>query len=110
MAAAVPAEPDSPDEPALDPGVTGHQDRPVDGVDNGYAAGYRVRFDEAGADGLARTSTLLRYAQDIAWRHSEDLGFDRQWYTDRGRWWVVRSVELDVLAPIGMGRILRTST
>lgn len=95
---------------ALDPGVTGRQDRPVPGVENGYVAGYRVRFDEAGADGLLRTSGLLRYAQDVAWRHSEDLGFDRRWYVERGRWWVVRSVELEVLAPIPMGRTLRTAT
>ena len=27
---------------------------------------FRVRFDEAGPDGLVRTSTLLRYAQDLA--------------------------------------------
>ena len=31
---------------------------------------YRVRFDEAGPDGLLRTSVLLRYAQDVAWHHS----------------------------------------
>ena len=96
--------------PELDPGLAGQQDRPVAGVENGFAAGYRVRFDEAGADGLMRTSSLLRYAQDIAWRHSEDLGFDRSWYTERGRWWVVRSVELEVLAPVVMGRTLRVAT
>jgi acyl-CoA thioester hydrolase len=96
--------------PELDPGLAGGQDRPVAGVDNGFAAGYRVRFDEAGADGRMRTSSLLRYAQDIAWRHSEDLGFDRSWYTERGRWWVVRSVELGVLAPVAMGRTLRVVT
>ena len=96
--------------PELDPGLAGRQDRPVAGVDNGFAAGYRVRFDEAGADGRMRTSSLLRYAQDIAWRHSEDLGFDRTWYTERGRWWVVRAVELEVLAPVSMGRTLRVTT
>jgi acyl-CoA thioester hydrolase len=96
--------------PALDPGLAGRQARPVAGVDNGFEAGYRVRFDEAGADGLVRTSAPLRYAQDIAWRHSEDLGFDRSWYTERGRWWVVRSVELEILAPVAMGRTLRVAT
>jgi acyl-ACP thioesterase len=109
MAAAPHAGPGEP-LPELDPGLAGQQDRPVAGVDNGFAAGYRVRFDEAGADGLMRTSSLLRYAQDIAWRHSEDLGFDRSWYTERGRWWVVRSVELEVLAPVAMGRTLRVAT
>ena len=86
------------------------QDRPVEGIENGFATAYRVRFDEAGADGRLRTSGLLRYAQDIAWQHSEDLGFDRRWYTDRGRWWVVRSVELRVLAPIAIGESLRLAT
>jgi len=99
------------DVPAeLDPGLVGGPARPVPGIDNGYMAGYRVRFDEAGADGRIRTSALLRYAQDVAWRHSEDLGFDRRWYTERGRWWVVRALELEVLAPISMGRTLRLST
>ena len=107
--AGAPRDPD-PGIELLDPGLAGRQDRPVPGIDNGYLAGYRVRFDEAGADGRARTSSLLRYAQDIAWRHSEALGFDRRWYTDQGRWWVVRSVELAVLAPIPMGSLLRLST
>ncbi|MCI0583648.1 MAG: thioesterase [Chloroflexi bacterium] len=108
MAAASPAK--TKQNPTLDPGLAGSQDRPVVGIDNGFVAGYRVRFDEAGADGQMRTSSLLRYAQDVAWRHSEDLGFDRSWYTERGRWWVVRSVELDVIAPVAMGRILRVAT
>ena len=94
----------------LDPGLTGGPDRPVAGIGNGYRAGYRVRFDEAGADGRARASTILRYAQDIAWRHSEDRGFDRSWYADRGRWWVVRSVDLEIVAPVLMGRTVRLST
>lgn len=34
------------------------------------SAPYRVRFDEAGPDGLLRTSVLLRLAQDLAWHHS----------------------------------------
>ena len=42
--------------PHLDPGLTGQDARPVPGVDNGYLAGYRVRFDEAGPDGRLRTS------------------------------------------------------
>lgn len=88
----------------------GLQARPVEGIDNGYATGYRVRFDEAGSDGRIRTSALLRYASDIAWRHSEDLGFDRTWYTERGRWWVVRAMELELLVPVTMGWTLRLAT
>jgi acyl-ACP thioesterase len=92
------------------PDPAGRQDRPVEGVDNGFATGYRVRFDEAGPDGRIRTSALLRYASDIAWRHSEDLGFDRIWYTERGRWWVVRAMDLEVIVPIPMGTTLRLAT
>ena len=95
---------------ALDPGLVGRDARPVDGVDNGYLAGYRVRFDEAGPDGNLRTSALLRYAQDVAWRHSEQLGFDRAWYQQRGLGWVVRGVELELAAPIPLGTTLRVST
>jgi len=94
----------------LDPGLTGQSARPVPGVDNGYLAGYRVRFDEAGADGLLRTSALLRYAQDVAWRHSEALGFDRAWYRERGLGWVVRGCELRVQEPIPIGHTLRVTT
>lgn len=95
---------------SIDPGLTGQSARPVAGVDNGYLAGYRVRFDEGGPDGHARTSTLLRYAQDIAWRHSEDLGFDRGWYVARGLGWVVRAVELELHAAIPMGHTVRVAT
>jgi len=95
---------------ALDPGLTGQEARPVEGVDNGYLTGYRVRFDEAGPDGLVRASTLLRYAQDVAWRHSEHLGFDRGWYQARGLGWVVRGLDLELREPIPMGHTLRVST
>lgn len=93
-----------------DSGLVGQDARPVAGVDNGFLAGYRVRFDEAGPDGWMRTSSLLRYAQDIAWRHSEHLGFDRGWYLARGLGWVVRGVELELHAPVPMGQTLRVTT
>ena len=67
------------------------------------SAPYRVRFDEAGPDGLLRTSVLLRYAQDVAWHHSASRGFDRAWYADRGLAWLVRAAEVAVIAPIAVG-------
>lgn len=94
----------------LEPGLTGIDARPVAGVDNGFVSGYRVRFDEAGPDGRIRASTLLRYAQDVAWRHAEALGFDRRWYAARGLGWVVRAVDLELLEPIAIGQSLRAST
>ncbi len=75
-----------------------------------FEAPYRVRFDESGPDGLVRTSALLRYAQDVAWQHSDALGYDRAWYRERGLTWVVRAVELEVRAPIAMGTTLRATT
>jgi acyl-ACP thioesterase len=68
-----------------------------------HEARYRVRFDEAGPDGRLRTSGLMRYAQDVAWQHSTALGFGRDWYLERGLTWLVRSAELEVVAPIPMG-------
>ncbi|HEX5149151.1 MAG TPA: acyl-ACP thioesterase domain-containing protein [Candidatus Limnocylindrales bacterium] len=68
-----------------------------------WSAPYRVRFDEAGPDGLLRTSVLLRYAQDVAWFHSASRGFDRAWYAERGLTWLVRAAEVAMLQPIPVG-------
>jgi acyl-ACP thioesterase len=71
---------------------------------------YRVRFDEAGPDGLLRASGLLRYAQDVAWMHSEALGFDRAWYRERDLAWLVRAAEVEVILPISMGSVVTVTT
>ncbi len=75
-----------------------------------HEATYRVRFDEAGPDGLLRTSGLLRYAQDVAWLHSTARGFDRDWYSQRELTWLVRCAELEVLVPVPMGTTLLSRT
>jgi acyl-ACP thioesterase len=69
-----------------------------------------VRFDEAGPDGLLRASGLLRYVQDVAWQHSDDLGFDRAWYATRGVVWLVRAAELVISGAIPMGSRLEVTT
>jgi acyl-ACP thioesterase len=74
------------------------------------AAPYRIRFDEAGPDGLLRTAGLLRYAQDVGWQHSEARGLTREWYAGRGLAWVVRAAELEVLEAMPMGETLRVTT
>jgi acyl-ACP thioesterase len=71
---------------------------------------YRVRFDEANADGRLRPSGLLRYAQDMAWRHSTEAGFDRAWYDERGMSWLVRNVKVSLVEPITYGDVLSIST
>jgi acyl-ACP thioesterase len=71
---------------------------------------YRVRFDEAGPDGQLRASGYLRFAQDLAWVHSETAGFGRDWYDARSLTWLVRAIELDVLTNIEYGSALDVST
>ncbi len=75
-----------------------------------HSSSYRVRFDEAGPDGLVRTSGMLRYAQDLGWLHSEALGFDRDWYAARGLAWVVRAAKLEVLESVPIGTELDCRT
>jgi acyl-CoA thioesterase FadM len=71
---------------------------------------YRVRFDEATPDGLLRGSALLGFVQDVAWRHSEALGFPRSWYLERGIAWLVRAVEGRILGAIEDGETLTVTT
>ncbi len=84
--------------------------QPASGAILAHEATYRVRFDEAGPDGLLRTSGLLRYAQDVAWLHSTARGFDRDWYSQRELTWLVRCAELEVLAPVPLGTTLLSRT
>ena len=80
------------------------------GVERRIERTYRVRFDEAGPDGFLRSSGYLRYAQDLAWIHSETAGFGRDWYRDRGLTWLVRAIELDVVGDAQYGTELQVST
>ena len=75
-----------------------------------WQTSYRIRFDEAGPDGRLRTSGFMRYAQDLAWQHSADLGFGRAWYAERGLTWLVRSAELVVSAAPEMGSMITART
>ncbi|MEA2623377.1 MAG: hypothetical protein QOH61_2287 [Chloroflexota bacterium] len=71
---------------------------------------YRVRFDEAGPDGLLRSSGYLAFAQDLAWQHSEVAGLDRAWYAERGLQWLVRAVRLEIALGVEYGETVRVST
>jgi len=70
----------------------------------------RIRFDECGADGWLRSSAALRYAQDLAWAHSESAGFDRRWYASRGLMWLVRCLGLEVRGTVTSGATVAVST
>ena len=71
---------------------------------------YQVRFDEADAQGLLRPSGYLRYAQDMAWRHSESAGFGRDWYAERSLTWLVRNVSLHIRAAVAYGEVVGLTT
>lgn len=71
---------------------------------------FRVRFDECGADGALRTSAYLRYMQDAASVHSSNAGYTRAWYRQHGIFWLVRFLDLHVLAPSAPGDVLAVST
>lgn len=74
------------------------------------ATPFRVRFDEAAPDGFLRTSSVLRYAQDLAWFHSAERGFTRAWYAERGLVWLARAAEVAMLAPVRVGETLTGTT
>lgn len=75
-----------------------------------WQTSYRVRFDEAGPDSRLRTSGFMRYAQDLGWLHSTDLGFGQEWYAEHGLTWLVRAAELRIEAAPTMGSRLVART
>ena len=82
-------------------------------LDDGRAAWqttYRVRFDEAGPDSRLRTSGFMRYAQDLGWLHSTDLGFGQEWYAEHGLTWLIRAAELRIDAAPAMGTTVTART
>ena len=90
--------------------MTDASDARLDDGRSMWQTSYRVRFDEAGPDGALRTSGFMRYAQDLAWQHSADLGFGRSWYAERGLTWLVRAAELVVTAAPEMGSTISART
>jgi medium-chain acyl-[acyl-carrier-protein] hydrolase len=79
-------------------------------ADQGFEGLYRIRFDEADGEGTLRPSGYVRYAQDLAWQHSEARGFDRAWYGERGIGWLVRWVQLEMIEPVQYGATVRVTT
>jgi acyl-ACP thioesterase len=71
---------------------------------------YHVRFEESTDTETMRTAIYLAWAADIAWQHSTLLGFGRDWYSERGLFWLVRAVRLDVLRPIATYSEVSVST
>lgn len=96
------------DRPAADPALA--DDGFVETLPYRIVRPYRGRFEEAVPGDTVRTAIILGWAADVAWQHSALLGFDRDWYTRRGLFWLVRAARLDVLAPIAMNQPVQVST
>jgi acyl-CoA thioesterase FadM len=89
------------DEVALEAGdIDPPPGRLDDGLPYRIVRPYRVRFEESTANETMRTAIYLAWVADIAWQHSTELGFGRDWYSERGLFWLVRAVQLDVFRPI----------
>jgi acyl-CoA thioesterase FadM len=52
----------------------------------------------------------MRFAQDVAWIHAEQLGIDREWSRKHGLTWLVRAAEVAVLRPIPVGAAVLVTT
>jgi acyl-ACP thioesterase len=75
-----------------------------------HAFDHRLRFDECAAGGLLRASGYLRLIQDVAWRHSEVIGFGRDWYRTNRLAWLVRYADLHITGEARSGDTLRVTT
>lgn len=75
-----------------------------------HAFDHRIRFDECDATGLLRASGYLRLIQEVAWRHSELLGFGRDWYRTNRLAWLVRYADLRIVAEARSGDAVHVTT
>jgi len=75
-----------------------------------YTQPFRVRFDECGPDGAARSATILRYAAETAFAHSAAAGFPLSWYLAHGLFWLVRDARVDLAVPVGHAATLEVTT
>jgi len=77
---------------------------------NTYTQPFRVRFDECGPDGTARSATILRYAAETAFAHSAAVGFPLSWYLTHGLFWLVRDARVDLAVPVEHAATLEVTT
>jgi acyl-CoA thioester hydrolase len=55
-----------------------------------YATTWRVRTYELDSNGHVNNSVYVAYAEEVAYLHSEALGYGQAWTRDNGGAWVVR--------------------
>jgi acyl-CoA thioesterase FadM len=57
-----------------------------------FSQTFRVRYDECGPGGWMRASAHLRACQEIAFAHSEAVGFALAWYEQHRFFWILRRI------------------
>lgn len=89
-----------------------HLETPASVLDDprAHAFEHRIRFDECDAEGRLRSGGYLRLIQDVAWRHSELLGFGRDWYRTNRLAWLVRHADLSILGEARSGDTMGVTT
>jgi hypothetical protein len=80
------------------------------GIVRRFTTSYRVRFDEAGANGALRASGVVRYLHDAAWQHTETVGMGRAWFREREVGWLARAIDLRLVGRAGYGETVTIET
>lgn len=75
-----------------------------------YSNHIHVRTPELDAWDRPRTSTLLRWLEQVAVEASASAGFGRAWYAARQAAWVIRRMTLQRLGPASYGDALTVTT
>jgi acyl-CoA thioesterase FadM len=75
-----------------------------------YSNHTRVRTPDLDAWDRPRTSSLLRWLEQVAVEASASAGFGRAWYAARQTAWVIRRMTLQRLGPVAYGDELTVTT
>ncbi len=75
-----------------------------------YTMPMSVRLYDLDLRGEVSNATLLRYFEQAAIQASSHVGFTMQWYTERGQFWVIRTIRIERSIPAHFGDDLEIST
>jgi acyl-CoA thioester hydrolase len=75
-----------------------------------FTTAWRVRTYELDSNGHVNNAVYLAYAEEVATRHAEELGFGRDWTLAQGGTWVVRRHSITYLAPATAGDCIELTT
>jgi acyl-CoA thioester hydrolase len=68
-----------------------------------HSSCFQVRFYECDAYGHVNHANYLRYMAEAAFAASADAGYDTAAYEAMGRYWLVREMDVEYLAPLRYG-------